>query len=182
MASKPVEHRAGRFLGHLLLDPVAAIEAEHIHIRHQICKGLGWWNRILRPVNHEGGLSDDRVRIRQNVPVAIQVSIPVDARREPGGREGCDEDGKVVFAHHGIARGRIGRGKVYHHHARFGWRGGYILAKQISQKTTGVRIKHRVRDPRSPVEVHEIVVGSEQAFHERDPGNLAYGPDRAKQG
>ena len=80
---QPFQDRLVGFFRLFLLDPVTAIETDHVHIGYERGKVWGLRNRIPITMDHERGLLDDRVHLRQQVPVAVEVPVPVYAAREP---------------------------------------------------------------------------------------------------
>lgn len=68
--------------GVVLLDPMAAVQTDLFRIRYELLQVVGLRNRVPVSIDHECWLLDDRVGGRQQVPVPVQVSVPIDAARE----------------------------------------------------------------------------------------------------
>src|SRR5689334_22138451 len=83
VSCQPVQDRVVRLFGLLLLDPVAAVEVDLFDVGHELSEVLGLGHGVAVAVDHQGGLVDDRVDVGEQVPVAIQVPVPVDAAGEP---------------------------------------------------------------------------------------------------
>ena len=71
LVAQPVQDGLGSLFRLFLLYPMAAIETDDLHIWHQIAEVLGAWDTILLAVNHQSRMADDRIHIRQNMPVSI---------------------------------------------------------------------------------------------------------------
>ena len=61
---QPFQDRLGYFIRPFLLDPMAAVQIDHLDIGHELLQVLGPRDRLAVAVDHEGGLFDDRVHVR----------------------------------------------------------------------------------------------------------------------
>lgn len=66
-----------------LLDPVAAVKAELFDIGNECRQVLRAGDRVAKTVDHQCRLIDDGIDICEQVPVAVEVAVPVDATGEP---------------------------------------------------------------------------------------------------
>jgi hypothetical protein len=70
---EPFEYHSVCFFRLFLLNPMAAIQIDHLYIGYEISQVLGLRHWITVPINHERGLLDDRTHVPQQMPVAIGV-------------------------------------------------------------------------------------------------------------
>jgi hypothetical protein len=80
---QPLCDRPVGLFGLFLLDPVTAVEVDLFDVGDVFCEVLGLGYGVAIALDHEGGLVDDRVDMGEQVPVAVEVPIPVDAAGEP---------------------------------------------------------------------------------------------------
>ena len=152
---------------------MAAIERDHIYIRNERSQFVGWRNGVAGAVDHERRLPNDRVRIRQQVPVAIKIPVPIDAARKTGFLEGRNENGQLTIAHQGFAERCFCSGEIDHRHARLRFFEGLVFAVEVAKEPERILVQNGVGHARLSIEMDEIIFVAKDLLQKLDPGELS---------
>ena len=89
VAREPVQHQAIRFRRLFLLNPVSALERVHFDVRHELFESVRCLNDVVAAVDHQRGARNVLRNRCKRVPVAREVTVPIDGAGETAAAEGA---------------------------------------------------------------------------------------------